>query len=68
MTKIDVLSWFGGSVLKAARALGYTHQAIYLWPDDEDLPQATQDRIVGAMTRAGRWPVTEAPATEAQRA
>ena len=51
-TAIDLL---GGTPRKAQRALGYKSiQAIYVWPDP--LPQATADRVNGAVARLSKKP------------
>ena len=50
MNKTTAIQLLGGTPLKAAAAMGYKAvQAIYMWPDE--LPQATQDRIVGVLAR-----------------
>ncbi len=50
MNKSEAIEIFG-SVSKLASALGVTRHAIYMWPNE--LPKATQDRVIGGAVRAG---------------
>ncbi len=47
-TAIDLL---GGTVAKAADAIGINSQAVSQWPDD--LPPRLADRVIAACVRAG---------------
>lgn len=50
MKKELAIELLGGTPKKAAAAMGYRSiQAVYLWPDV--LPQATADRVRGALSR-----------------
>lgn len=49
MKKSQAIELLGGTVPKAAEALGVTYQAVDKWPDD--LPLRISDRVLGAYTR-----------------
>lgn len=53
MKKDHAIELLGGTAKKAAEAMGYRAvQTIYLWPDE--LPQATADRVMGAVARISK--------------
>lgn len=49
MQKQKAIELLGGTVAKAAEAIGVTSQAISLWPDV--LPPRLADRVVAAVAR-----------------
>lgn len=51
MHKSEAIELLGGSVAKAAEAIGINSQAISQWP--EDLPRRLEDRVIAACVRAG---------------
>lgn len=51
MKKSDAITLFG-TVADLAKAMGMTRQGIYQWPDE--LPLATEDRVIGAAIRLGK--------------
>lgn len=53
MRKDHAIALLGGTAKKAAEAMGYRAvQTVYLWPDE--LPQATADRVMGAVARISK--------------
>ena len=50
MKKKHAFDVFGGPV-ELARMLGLRRQSVYAWP--EDLPQKTEDRLIGLALRKG---------------
>lgn len=61
MTKSEVLKLFGGSVTRAADALGITHPAVSQWPDEGPLPENVRNRVQAYLFR-------KLPASEQRRA
>lgn len=66
MTKDQAITLLGGTITKAAQAIGITHSAVSQWPDQ--LPSAIRDRVQAALYRkqeesisahVGRTPVVE---------
>lgn len=51
MKKTLALQLLGGTVAKAAEAIGINSQAISQWP--EELPPRLADRVIAACTRQG---------------
>ncbi len=49
MTKEEAINMLGGSVAKAAEAIGINSQAISQWP--QELPARLTDRVQAAMWR-----------------
>lgn len=49
MTKDEAIARLGGTVSKAAKAIGISAGAVSLWPDD--LPKRINDRVVAAIAR-----------------
>lgn len=54
MKKTDAIQLLGGSVAKAAEAIGINSQAISQWP--EVLPPRIADRVQAALWRMSRQP------------
>ena len=54
MKKTDATAVFNGTQSDLARALGITPQAVGQWPDE--LTQAQEDRVMGAILRLGKLP------------
>jgi hypothetical protein len=57
MRKTTAIKSLGGTVKKAAAAVGVSYQAVYKWP--ATLPPRVADRIVAALSRletAGKAP------------
>lgn len=54
MKKSEACYFFGGTQANLARALGITAQAVGQWPDE--LTQAQEDRVMGAILRLGKLP------------
>lgn len=63
MKKTEAIDLFG-TPAKLANALGVTRHAIYMWQDD--LPQTTVDRVVGAAVRLGKMPMAAPDESGAQ--
>ena len=51
MKKLQALELLGGTVAKAAEAIGINSQAISQWPDE--LPPRLADRVIAACARGG---------------
>ena len=51
MEKIKAIELLGGTVAKAADAIGINSQAISQWPDT--LPPRLADRVIAACVRSG---------------
>ena len=51
MKKLQALELLGGTVAKAAEAIGINSQAISQWPDE--LPPRLADRVIAACVRSG---------------
>lgn len=51
MEKTKAIELLGGSVAKAAEAIGINSQAISQWPDT--LPPRLADRVIAACVRSG---------------
>lgn len=49
MKKSEAISLLGGSVSKAAKAIGINPQAVSQWPDE--LSRAIEDRVIAAVAR-----------------
>ena len=62
MTKDEAINLLGGSVAKAAEAIGINSQAISQWP--RELPARLVDRVQAALYRKQQEEAT-APATPA---
>jgi len=58
MKKHEAIQLLGGSVTKAAEAIGINSQAVTQWP--EDLPRRISDRVIAALATKDpqRWPKT----------
>lgn len=60
MKKAEAIKYLGGTVVKAAKAVGISSQAISQWPDE--LSSVTADRVFAAFVRMHpsdwreRWP------------
>lgn len=52
MTKSEVIKFFDNKVGEVAKAVGTSGSAVSQWP--EDINQATQDRVIGAIIRLGK--------------
>lgn len=51
MKKAEAMRLLGGTNAAVARALGISSSAVSQWPDDEDLPRVTEDRVLAALWR-----------------
>lgn len=51
MNKATALSMLGGSVADAARSLGITPSAVSQWPDDGDIPESAENRVLAWVAR-----------------
>ncbi len=40
ITRPQAIALYDGSIVKLAAALGYSRQAVYLWPEDGPIPTA----------------------------
>jgi len=58
MKKREAIQLLGGSVSKAAEAIGINSQAVTQWP--EDLPPRISDRVIAALATKDpqAWPKT----------
>ena len=65
MTKTEAINLLGGSVAKAADAIGINSQAISQWP--AELPARLADRVQAALWRMQQTEATTQP-TPAQEA
>ena len=52
MTKKQAIKYLGGTVQKAALAIGVSDKAIYKWPDV--LTDKLRDRVEAAVARMGK--------------
>lgn len=60
MNKTEAIQLLGGSVAKAAEAIGINSQAISQWPDI--LPPRISDRVEAALWRMSQADIAPAPA------
>lgn len=51
MNKQTAIRILGGTVSEAARVLGITSSAISQWPDEGDLPNSAENRVLAALAR-----------------
>lgn len=68
MTKTEAITLLGGSVAKAAEAIGINSQAISQWPTE--LPARLADRVQAALWRMqqAEQPAPVSPTTTTQEA
>ena len=62
MTKDEAINLLGGSVAKAAEAIGINSQAISQWP--QELPARLADRVQAALYRKQLDETKPTPATQ----
>ncbi len=51
MDKKTVIRVVGGTVTEVARELGVTASAVSQWPDDGELPESAQNRVLAWLAR-----------------
>lgn len=62
MTKTEAIDLLGGSVAKAAEAIGINSQAISQWP--AQLPARLVDRVQAALYRKQKAEASDQPSTQ----
>jgi hypothetical protein len=51
MNKAEALKLCGGTVTATANALGVTHSAVSQWPDEGDIPESAENRVLAWLAR-----------------